>query len=279
VSLRSALHAHLAISGWKRPGLSPTNKVLCGLIVFAGLFAIVSTEADAVTAAPLAFRAIELSLAIVFTIEYAARVYAAGESVRYRGIAGRLRYMLTPLALIDLVAVVPLYFAFLPTNAALLRLCRLLGILRFAKLGRYSRAMRLIAEAIHSRRFEFGLSLAAGCFVLIVSSTLLYLAQGDAQPDKFGSIPRSLWWSIVTLTTVGDGDVFPVTPIGKVLAAVTAVIGIGLIAMPTGILAAAFSEVFQRQRADDRDLDHNEVAEAADEAAAGASEKGAKAAQ
>jgi voltage-gated potassium channel len=82
---------------------------------------------------------------------------------------------------------------------------------------------------------------------MLVSATALYLVEGPEQPDKFGSIPRALWWAAVTLTTIGYGDVFPVTPLGKLLAAMTAMAGIGLIAAPTGILAAAFSEAFQRQ--------------------------------
>ena len=86
--------------------------------------------------------------------------------------------------------------------------------------------------------------------VLLVASTLMYWAEAGAQPDKFGSIPRAMWWCIVTLTTVGYGDVYPVTLLGKSLAGLVAIAGIGLIAMPTGILAAAFSDVVQRRRAE-----------------------------
>jgi len=260
LTIRARLYQHLAIDGKENRGLSLTNRLLCCLILFGGAFAIIATEPDAVALSPSLFRIVEIALAIAFSVEYGLRLYAAGESPKYRGLLGRARYALTPLAIVDLVATVPLYFAFLPTDAALLRLFRLVGILRFAKLGRYSRALRLVVAALQSRRFELALSLALGAFVLIVSSTLLYLTEGEAQPDKFGSIPRSLWWSVVTLTTVGYGDVFPVTPLGKVLGAVTAVVGIGLIAMPTGILAAAFSEMFQREQARRKELKPPEVA-------------------
>jgi voltage-gated potassium channel len=84
--------------------------------------------------------------------------------------------------------------------------------------------------------------------LLLISSTFLYLVEGDAQPEAFGSIPRAMWWSIATLTTVGYGDVIPVTALGRVFSGVTAIIGIGLIAMPTGILAAAFSDGLERRR-------------------------------
>jgi voltage-gated potassium channel len=114
-----------------------------------------------------------------------------------------------------------------------------------------SRAWRHVSTAVHSRRFELGLTLGMALVAMLVSATLLYWAEGEAQPDKFGSIPRSLWWSIVTLTTVGYGDVLPITPLGKFISAVVAIIGIGIIAMPAGIMAAAFSDAIQKHRSDD----------------------------
>ena len=99
-----------------------------------------------------------------------------------------------------------------------------------------------------SRRDELILSLVAGLSLIVVAATALYLAEGGVQPEKFGSIPRALWWSVATMTTIGYGDVYPITPLGKVLASVTAILSIGLIAMPTGILAAAFSDGMDRHR-------------------------------
>jgi voltage-gated potassium channel len=123
-----------------------------------------------------------------------------------------------------------------------------LRILRLAKLGRMSRAWDDLVGAFRSRRHELYLTISLAGLVILVSSTLLYLAEADAQPDKFGSIPRAFWWSIVTLTTVGYGDAYPVTPIGKLLSGMVAVAGIGLIALPAGILAGAFTETMQRRR-------------------------------
>jgi voltage-gated potassium channel len=248
IALRSVLYHQLFADARKKPGLSLANRCLAGLVLFGGLFAIISTEPDAISISPRSFRFVEIALAISFTIEYLARVYAAGESAHYSGFLGRLKYMISPLAIVDLVATVPLYFTFLPTDASLLRLLRLIAVIRFAKLGRYSRALGYLSEAVMSRRFELSLTFAIGMFVLVITATLLYLAEGGVQPDKFGSIPRALWWSIMTLTTVGYGDTYPITVLGKFLAGITAVVGISLIAMPTGILAAAFSEVFQRHR-------------------------------
>ena len=130
----------------------------------------------------------------------------------------------------------------------MLRLIRLLRLLRIARLGRYSQAMSAIIEAISIRRYELILSMAVAMVLLVFSSACLYVLEGDVQEEAFGSIPRSLWWSIATLTTVGYGDVTPITALGKVFAAITAITGVGMIALPTGILASAFSDVLQKRK-------------------------------
>lgn len=194
------------------------------------------------------FRCTEVFFGVLFAAEYAARFWIAGPDASGSIWRSRLRWALSPAALIDLLAFSPMLFLTGWAPTSLLRLARLLRILRLAKLGRFSRAWSLIAQAVHERRYELLLSLYAALTVMIVSATLLYLVEGRLQPDKFGSIPRALWWSVMTLTTIGYGDVYPQTVVGKALASVTALVGIGLIAAPTGILAAAFSDAFQRRR-------------------------------
>jgi voltage-gated potassium channel len=135
-------------------------------------------------------------------------------------------------------------------------------MLRLAKLGRMSLAWRHIAEAVRSRRVELGLTLAMAAAALLISATLLYWAEADAQPSEFGSIPRSLWWAVATLTTVGYGDAVPVTALGRLLSSIVAVVGIALIALPTGRLAAAFSDAMQRQRRDAKEASAEAVADA-----------------
>jgi voltage-gated potassium channel len=120
--------------------------------------------------------------------------------------------------------------------------------MRIARLGRFTGALDILVSAVSNRKFELFLSAGIAVLLLYVSSAMLYLIEGGIQPDEFGSIPRAMWWSVATLTTVGYGDVYPITGLGKLFATVTAVAGIGLIAMPTGILAAAFSEAMQESR-------------------------------
>jgi voltage-gated potassium channel len=250
VNFRRQLYYLLDSSAWPRNGLSPLNRFLVLFILVSVLVAILESEPLVYRGHEADFFRIEFVFAAVFLIEYLARLWVCVENPRYaNGWRGRLSYALTPAALFDLLAVTPLVFTMVGTEAFVLRLFRMVGILRLSKLGRYSAAMTTIRTAILSRRYELIMSVGIAGIMLLVSSTLLYIVEGAIQPDAFGSIPRAMWWSIAALTTVGYGDVVPVTPLGRVLAGVTAIIGIGLIAMPTGILAAAFSDALAEQRA------------------------------
>ncbi|MDC8803190.1 ion transporter [Halomonas pacifica] len=247
--LRSRLHRQLSPQAWRGAGLSPVNKVVCALILLASLVAVVETEPTIRRVAPGIFRGIEIVFVVIFSVEYLARVYAAGEDPRYRGIGGRLRYLVSVWALIDLIAILPFFLGFLAqNNAFLLRIFRVLRLLRLSRLGRFSRAWSALAEALSARIHELLLSVGVAGLLLLFSSACLYAVEAADQPEAFGSVPRALWWSIATLTTVGYGDVTPITALGKLFAGLTAVAGIGIIAMPTGILAAAFSDAFQNKK-------------------------------
>ena len=230
-------------------GLSITNRVLCALILAAVTSAVLETEPAISLHHEAIFRVVELCFGSVFAAELCLRGWcAAGDATDARvAWTSRARWLFSPPTLIDILALAPalLTTGVMPTYG--LRLLRLLRILRIAKLGRFSSAWRLLARAIASRRDELVVTLGAALLVMLVSATALYMVEGTVQPAKFGSIPRALWWSLVTLTTIGYGDVTPVTPLGKVLAGITAFMGIGLIAAPTGILAAAFSEAAHRK--------------------------------
>lgn len=192
----------------------------------------------------------ELVSVLIFSIEYVLRIWSVNEAPEYRKpFAGNLRYALTPLALIDLLAVLPFYLPLLGFDFRIARTLRLFRLLRLFKISRYTKALRHISKVFQDKQEELGISLTFTTLLLLLASTLMYYAEHETQPEAFSSIPETMWWGIATLTTVGYGDVYPVTAIGKLLGGVIAVIGIGLFALPTGILASGFSEELSKDDA------------------------------
>lgn len=186
---------------------------------------------------------------LVFTVEYVARLWSIVEldNPRYKHpLWGRLRYATTPLALIDLLAIVPFYLSFLlPID---LRVLRVLRLVRMFKLTRYSAAMNLLLAALRQELSAIAAVLFVLLLLLVIASSLAYLAEHEVQPQAFGTIPHAMWWAIVTLTTVGYGDVVPITPWGKVVGGLIGIIGIGMVALPAGLLASGFSEQLHQRR-------------------------------
>lgn len=242
-TLRARIWAHLEASPAEQRGISTFNRVIIWMILASSLLVILETEKTLVASLPLVFLAGEIVFAVVFTIEYLLRAWTAGEHPQ-----GRWHYLTRPASLFDLLALASFYAPFLPVSGALLRLIRLARILRLARLGQFSVALQNLTAALTARRFELMLSLIIAFALMLFSSTLLYLVEGNRQPEAFGSIPRALWWSVATLTTVGYGDVIPHSGLGKILAAMTALSGIGVIAMPAGIVASALTEVLRTRR-------------------------------
>lgn len=247
--MRRALFAQLDPPSWPSHGLSPLNAAICVLILIGTVLAIIETEPVIMAGNDALFRWLELGFGVLFLAEYIARFWVIAEEVpEGEAWRHRLRFVLSPWSLIDLAVVVISFAPFIFANGQMLRLLRLFRILRLAKLGRMSSAMQHLLQAIASRRLELGLTAAIAMGLLVFGATALYWIEGDIQPDKFGSIPRALWWAIITLTTIGYGDVYPVTVLGRIVAAFVAICGIGLIAMPTGILASAFSDAMEKNR-------------------------------
>jgi len=247
-SLRTRLYRQLEPRAWQRMGLSPVNAFLAVVVFACVLMAILETEDSLTRAWPLVFQGTEYLFTTIFVIEYLARVWVAPEDPRYRGLLGRLRYMVSIWALIDLVAILPALISGVGINTLFLRSLRLLRLIRLARLGAISDAANAMSVAVRERKYELILSAFVGVLMLLVSATTMYFVEGPVQPDKFGSIPRALWWAMATMTTVGYGDAFPISPLGKMLAGLFAISGIAIVALPTGILAAAFSDVLQTKR-------------------------------
>jgi voltage-gated potassium channel len=185
----------------------------------------------------------------IFTIEYALRLWSAPEDPRLAAmgpVQSRLRAMLQPYLLIDFIAIAPAYIAlFMPV--ADLRILRLFRLLRLLKIARYSPAVTTLMHVLTAeRRALFGTLLLALC-VMSLSGECMYIIEGDVQPHVFGSLPDCLYWAIITLTTTGYGDKVPITVLGKLLAGVTAILGLGLFALPVGIIASGFMGELHRR--------------------------------
>ena len=248
-TLRKQLYEQFIPGAWPREGLSPVNIIIVVCILAAVAVAILDTE-PALSSDPrvaLAFDVLNSVFAFVFTAELACRFWVIGLNDRYSGLSGRARYLLHITTLIDIIALLPFYLTLDSSGGFVLRLVRFMRIITLAKLGKYSVAGRMLLDALVARRFELAMSSSLAGLALLFSATSLYLVESEVQPEAFGSIPRALWWSVATLTTVGYGDVYPVTLAGRILGGISAIAAIGIIAMPTGILAAAFSDAFQKQ--------------------------------
>lgn len=193
----------------------------------------------------------------VFTVEYLARLWSCVEHPAYRKpVRGRLAYALKPGTLIDFLAILPFYLAIAGVDdMRVLRLLRVFRIIRLLRISRYSEPMRLIQRGIERRYEEIVISTAMLLMLILIAASVMYAVEHDAQPDVFSSIPHTLWWAVVTLTTVGYGDVYPITVLGRVAAGLIAVLGIGMVALPTGIISSGFVEEFAAERARKREED------------------------
>ena len=194
------------------------------------------------------FRWLEVFSVIVFSVEYLMRVWTSVEDPRYkRRYSGRLRYMASTLAVIDLLSIVPFYLAFLPIDLRFLRIIRLFRLFRLLKIVRYLKALKIIQAVLRERKEQIYLSVMFVLFLLVIVSTLMFYVENEAQPTVFSSIPASMWWGIETLTTVGYGDMLPVTSFGRILGGMISVLGIGLFALPAGILSSGLTEHLYRE--------------------------------
>jgi len=188
----------------------------------------------------------------VFSVEYLLRLWCCVEEPKYsRPVRGRLRFALTPLALVDLSAVLPFYLRFIRADLRIMRMfrmIRIMRIMRIAKLGRYSESLQMLVRVLRSKGEQLASAVFILLILLIVVATLMYAAEKEAQPKIFSSIPAAMWWASVTLTTVGYGDAYPVTVAGKILGAITAMLGIGMFALPCAILGAGFIEELEQNK-------------------------------
>ena len=199
------------------------------------------------------FQVFEVITVIVFTLEYILRIWTA-DLLYPDAKHPRLKYCFSFMAIIDLLAILPFYLPFFSADLRFLRmmrLFRLFRLLRVFKLGRYFEALHVIVKVIRSSGPQLIMSVVICFFVMLFSAIIMYEVENPVQPEQFPNVISSLWWAICTLTTVGYGDVYPITVVGRFFASVISLVGIGIIAIPTGIIAAGFNQVISNENGKD----------------------------
>lgn len=218
------------------------NKIVDIFLILLIIFNVVclGLETDKViyTNNKLFFQYVELVSVIIFTIEYVMRVVSLD----------KFKNIFSPLMLIDFFAILPFYLPFKSIDLRILRIFRLFRILRIFKLARYFDALQMICKVLYKKRVELVSIFGVLIFLVFLSSFLMFYVESEVQQDVFHNILDTFWWSIVTFTTVGYGDVYPITPLGKILSAIIVLIGIMLFALPTSILTAEFLNEFQNKK-------------------------------
>ena len=221
-------------------------------LIFLNVVALIlGTVEEIYQVSPRAFYLFEAISVAIFTVEYLLRVWSCTVNPNYaHPVLGRLRFIVSPLVLTDLLAILPVYIVlFVNLHGLDLRFLRVVRLLaRVVRLSRYFSSMRTLGRVLHNRRGELLAVVSALLLLLVMTSSLMFFAEHEAQPEEFANIPQAMWWSIITLTTVGYGDVFPITAAGRLLAGLIAIVGIGLFALPAGILGSGFMEEIGKDR-------------------------------
>jgi len=182
----------------------------------------------------------------IFSFEYLYRIRLAYLDKRLKGV---WKYVFSTFGLIDLISILPFYLnQFVKVDGRFLRILRLFRLTRIFKLGRGSSSLKLFVKALKGVRNELKFTLFLSVLAILFSASAIYYLENEAQPDKFSSITESIWWATVSLATVGYGDVYPITAGGKIFASIISLIGIGIVAIPTGIISASFVEEINQLR-------------------------------
>lgn len=252
-SLQERMFALLITPELDHPFERYLNIGMVVLIALNVLAVILETEKSIYEPYIALFYWFEIFSVAVFSLEYISRLWAVTLDPKYHHpILGRLRFAIRPMILIDLFSVLPFYLQLViigmpMVDLRFIRAVRLFRFFRLIKIGRYSHSFNRLASVIQKKKEELVITLFAGIVILVIASSLMYFLEHDAQPDVFSSIPSSLWWGVVTLTTVGYGDIYPKTVLGKVLSSIISLLGIGLFALPAGIIASGFASEIQNK--------------------------------
>lgn len=193
------------------------------------------------------FYLFELFSVTIFTLEYFIRIWISDKTKEDK--RERINFAFSTMGIIDLIAILPFYLPFIfPFDLRVLRILRLFRLLRIFKLSRYSKSLQTIKYIFKETRSELSITVFVTFVLMLLSSTLMFYIEHDDQPEQFANIGDAFWWAVATLTTVGYGDVYPITPLGKILSGIIALVGIGFVALPTGIISSAFIEKIQNDK-------------------------------
>lgn len=246
---RSIAHGILEGRMADYPGSRLFGRFIVALIIANGVAVVLESNPEIYSRNLEFFTIFELFSVAVFTVEYVMRLWACSEHPRFANVPAwraRIAYASSPLALVDLLAIAPFYLAlFIPIDLRYLRLFRLLRLL---KLSHYFDGLQVFASVLRREAGAIAGALLTMLIVIVISACLMFTVENAAQPGHFESIAQAIWWAVVTLTTVGYGDITPVTYAGKLLGMVIMLCGVGTMALPAGILAARFSEELQSRR-------------------------------
>ncbi len=250
--LRYRLYIEIEPHARTRPGLSSTNTFIVALVLVSFVLFALETEPTITGTLRTWIERLNIIVLVAFAIEYVVRLWVVGWDGRHSGVLGRLRYAGSVYALADLAAFLPeLLWLTIPHdgNPEMLMFLRVLRLVRLLKIARFIPAFEILAAAFRRASGQLMTALALAMALVFVAAVTLYFIEGVGKGrEQFASIPRSIWWAVATLTTVGYGDIYPVTAWGKVAASLIALAGVGVVALPTGIFASAFSEEL-RERA------------------------------
>jgi voltage-gated potassium channel len=224
------------------------HTIVEGFIVTLIILNAVAVILELLIGSSVYFNIFETASIIIFTVEYILRIWTADIKYPSRNkLISIVRFIFSPMGLVDLLSILPFYTSkiFLGVDARIVRILRLMRLLRLLKLTRHLDSIRLVKTVVYKKKHELFVTAFIVFLLLIISSTLMYEIEHDAQPDKFPNVLSAFWWSIATLTTIGYGDVYPITSLGKVISAMISLIGIGFIALPTGIISSGFIDEFR----------------------------------
>ncbi|AWV98308.1 potassium channel protein [Arcticibacterium luteifluviistationis] len=250
LTLRKRTYDILEIKFQRKRGLSFIVNIALSVLIFLNTVAIILNTVPSIgNQFRRFFLDFELFSVSIFSIEYILRVWSSVEKAEYRHpFWGRIKFIFSPWGIIDFLAIFPFYFSFFRTDLGFVKILRLLRIFRLFRVSRYFHALRVIQNVLRDKKEELLLSVSFIIFLLLISSSLAFYIEQEAQPEAFSSIPASLWWGVNAMTTVGYGDMHPITPLGKVLGGLMAILGVSIFALPTGILASGFAEQIRGKR-------------------------------